>query len=254
MTKEDELLMALGDEAKARDAEDERWWQAVESRDASGIPSEDPAHLDALRPLDSAEMDGIAAFLLGEAPAAKQEAPAVEPEGAKVISIFKARRWVAPFGATIAAAAVALFMVRPPIDESAQYPRYSLEVRSGEKPTRGPDDGQPQVGVTLYSDGALFDFVLVPDTSLTAEDTVALRAVIVDAAGGAKAWDAPSERLQGGTFRVRGQIGQDLQLEPGAYQLVFFVGAPSSLEKDLTAASQAPPAGVQRFAAPIELR
>lgn len=238
MNRDEDLLEALGEAAKDRDEEDDRWWDAVAAKDASALPSEEA--VEALRPLDDAEMDGIADMLLAA------EKPAVEADegGAKVVSIFSARRWAAPAGALLAVAAAALLFLSTPND--AMLPRYALDVRSGEKVVRGDDHTQTEI--TAYSDGATFDFVLVPDERVT--EDVALAAVVIGD-GGEKIWDAPFTRLDGGTLRVRGVVGEQLDLAPGDWRVVFFVGPKDRLP---TTPTNETPSGVQRFEAQIRVR
>ncbi len=277
MNRDDDLLEALGAEAQALDEEDDRLWEAVQRGDADALPSE--AALDALKPLDDAEMEDIVSGLLGGAVASGgpegvaaqvAEVEAVDAmavgaakategaagalgagvggapataEGAQVVSITSARRWAGPVAALVAiAAAVMLFVATP---DHAALPRYALDVRSGEKVVRSDD--APVGDVTAYSKGAVFDFVLVPAAKVT--EDVALAAFLIGDAG-PRAWDAPAQRLDGGTFRVRGTVGDQLDLEPGTYRVVFFVGARDALP---SAATEDAP-GAQRFEATIRVR
>lgn len=286
MNRDEDLLEALGDAANERDEEDDRWWAAVEAEDAAALPE---GAVDALRPLDDAEMDDIVGDLLGrmgasassEAPLAGADVagvialgaakategaagalapgvpgtpeagpigvagPAEDRAEAKVVSISSARRWGAPAAALLAAAAAILLFVLP-ADPTA-LPHYSLDVRSGEKVVRS--DEAPTGDVTTYSDGAIFDFVLVPDTTVT--EDVALVAVVIGE-GGARAWNAPTEALTGGTLRVRGKVGEQLDLAPGAWRVVFLVGAKGAMPKDPVAAMD--DSDLQRFEAKILIR
>lgn len=255
MSRDEDLLEALGAAAKERDEEDEGWWEAVENEDASALPSKEA--IAALRPLDDDEMDAIAGDLFGATASGgdARERPVAEPPtsaqrseaspGAKVVSITSARRWVGSAAAVLAVAAAVLLFVRAPDD--AELPRYALEVRSGEKVVRGED--VPTGDVTAYSNGAVFDFVLVPDAAV-AED-VGL-AVFVVGDGGTHVWDAPYQRLDGGTFRVRGTVGDQLDLAPGTWRVVFLVGPPDALSSD--PASVDSTSGVQRFEALVRIR
>jgi hypothetical protein len=197
-----EELRAVARE-QARDAE--RWWEGVDSGNASLLPKGSPP-LEALRPIDDHERVQIATALFGE-----QRAPR--------------RRWlwvVSASSVAIAAtiAAIALRVPTPIAD-------YTMNVQGGDRAWRSNDALLPTI--PQYRSGSRLEVVLQPETVV--EGSLEVSAELVGKR--TVAWPTPIERGRGGTFRLIADVGSELILEPGAWKLVVRVGGPDNSGQSL---------------------
>ncbi|RMH16798.1 MAG: hypothetical protein D6696_17360 [Acidobacteria bacterium] len=127
-----------------------------------------------------------------------------------------------------ALAAAALVLLLQPAAHLAPLPAYDLvlhgavrERRSTAPPASG-DEGR------IFARGNLFDLQLVPAGEV--EGPVAVR-VFRDGGSGFEPWTQAAElaTIEGGAIRIRGRLGEDLDLPPGEWRLVVAIGRPGEL-------------------------
>ncbi|MEZ4450570.1 MAG: hypothetical protein R3B09_13905 [Nannocystaceae bacterium] len=280
MNDDDRLLHALGAIAREGDAREgarEAW-----ERLAAGEGSIDDALAAGDPELSEAEARELAELLGGTgatgatgASATSAEAALVErmagalaqgtgsmgpvlearqdasPEGppAPPIDLAQARarrRWFGVGGGALAAAAVVLLWLRSgdPVATVA-LPEYGLvarnqtvQVERGDPPAEGP---------ARYQAASEIDWVLAPEEPIAAATAVA---ILVEGRGPAMLVRPPVERSQEGALRIRGRLGERLELPPGRYTLRFLIGPAEGLPEAPAEVDPALAGGVVREATP----
>ncbi len=205
---------------------------------------------EAFRPLDASFRDRVLGAI--ETQGLKEELPVrgetVRPDDATssinqwLSKIFSFERWLLPaWPAGLAAtAAVVFLLIRGPGVELSPLPGYDLELQGGVMALRSgepTDTATPSVFVT----GSRLELVLRPHTAVP--DEVAVQCFLAGA-GELEPWNAPAEVFPTGTVRIAGEIGRDLEIEPGQWTLWAVVGRPGQLPDAVTLTNHlAAPAG-----------
>ncbi len=249
---EDTILKALAETARARAADerarlDERWdrfaagelsdEQMAELEESAARSPEGAEAFAAFRPLGDDFAARTAAAIRAERGA--QAEPIPEHHRASVLPFEKKsekrletkrpqRMWA--LGLAAAAALIAAVTVGPLLRRgpSGPLPDYTAELMGGNAEVRG--EVLPMAEALVLTTGAPFELVVRPETPTT--EKLALRCFLVPADGGAArpfpACDK-AERSPQGSFRVRGVVGQEIDLETGTWELWTIVGRAGAL-------------------------
>jgi hypothetical protein len=233
---EDELLRAVAQIARSERADElsglEERWRALcagelpeeEERRLHELAASSPEHaraLEAYAPLEERFRDDMVRLLL---PADHAETRRNDPAGARSRwswwSFPKLRAVVLLPAAAVAVLALVLLLPRgglPPL------PSYSAELHGGVQQTRAAGVAEPEMPRLV--DGSILTLVLRPSTAV--EGRLAVRCLLVH---GDEVLERrlPLEIAETGAVRVEAELGRDLVLEPGPWQLVAVVSRPGA--------------------------
>jgi hypothetical protein len=232
-----DLARIARDEAAAR-AEDPRWERLARGelsaadeaeirRQAAGDP-EIAALYEAFRPLSDETKGRIADRVLAA------EASRHGHGTARVVPFRPLRRAAIVAIPLALAAAVALWVARPPTDTGAvasadaPLPEYALGVTGGDRATRSGDAPHGNGAIELRRESRL-ELVLRPSKPITG--AVAARGFLVQGAD-ARAWNPAMEVSGDGAIRAAGPAGAFLGVPAGAWDVVLVVGRAGGLPSD----------------------
>ncbi len=164
------------------------------------------------------------------------------------------RRFVVWGGGLGLAAAAALVAVLVLPGSLRPLPTYTVALRSGDGSVRGV--GPNPTSPPTFSKGSRFELVLRPATAVAGE--VALRCFLISSEGGARRAFPACNRAEssgGGSLRVVGTVGAEIELVPGDWTLWALVARPGELPADPPIpGSAAPVAGDRWLAIPVAIR
>lgn len=236
-----ELAQVIRDrEAEERSRFDERWdrlsagtlsqEEEAELRALAETSEEARAAYEAFRPLGADFQARVVQKIQEQRPA-----PAAEPEVTKLppkplpFRPFTPQilRWAGWSTAAAAAAVAALMMIPPP-----QMPDYTSAPIRGDQEFRG-ETQEPSTGTPVFSPGSTLTFNAYPEQAVTG--TVKAQAY---AAHGSELILLEREpEVVKGTVRLRGTLGEEIQLPPGDWRIWIVVGRPGKIpaKRDLQA-------------------
>lgn len=237
--REDSRLNALGRTAREDEAAaglDERW-----DRLAAGTASpEEVAELEALAASSPEAREIFEAFRpLGSGFEARvvAAAQAALPKPRPRLLPFRlpARPVWASLGAAGAVAAALWLFVRP--SHLLPLPDYTLQLSAGDQSERG--DELTPAALPAFSPGSLLTLRLEPREAPEGEAEVRCCFFLRD--GEEVSWRAKVETGTAGIVRVRGTLGEDLTLSPGAWTVWAVIGRRGEMpgEEELVAALEA---------------
>ncbi len=218
-----------------------------QAEEAEGLGSAaDAGEENPYRPLDEAEMGGIADFLMALPGGAAEPTPKAAPEPPGNVLKFPAKAavpapvstqrtggrrlllWAAPLAAAAVVGAAVLLPKTPSPASPSSLPGYALSARAfGAQDLRG--EPVKPAEVLRFTAGDRFDFVLRPAQAVPGG---AVEAAFYIARGDAVSpWSPPVERDPSGALRVTGAVGPAgaLQGPPGPATLVFVLAGPGAL-------------------------
>lgn len=218
-------------EAEERDQLDERWdrlsagelspEEEAELRALAETSEEAREAYEAFRPLGAEFQARMVSTLLAEL---KGRAPA-EPEEQRSW-ILRFRPTITRFGGWVTATAAALYLLVRIIAPQPPLPAYASNLTGGVQAYRGESD--PAKGLPVFVPGSLLTLDVRPQQSVTgrveAHGFLARGAEIV-------AWEPPPpfDISDKGAVRLRGTLGQDIQLPPGNWRIWVVVGRPRKI-------------------------
>jgi hypothetical protein len=253
MNMDDLLLKELGNLAqREEEAErarfDERWdrltagsltaEQETELKALAGSSPEARETYEAFRPLGADFQARVVSAINSER---ASEAPEAEPreEKPRVLPFRRvARRVEVWFGAAAAAAAGVFFLVHSPSQLPVPHP--TVEVIGGDKATRGGDSG-PTSGMRVFSPGSMLELRVGLQPPQKTRDLEA-HAFRVHAGKEKEPWASVSgfnvDKGDNGVIRLRGEVGEQIQLPVGLWQICVVISRPgkSPQEGELSAA------------------
>ena len=205
-------------------AEDRRELEARAGESATGA-----AAWEAFRPLGADFRQQLAAKLTAAAGAEEPVAPKTPVKGQVVpFERPRRRRWV-QWSIPAAAIAASLVLVFRPLGEMPPLPSYEIVVGGTVAEQRSVSAPDPE-GVQPFAAGNRFELVLTPLTAV--EGAVSAKIWRLQAGQLRALSSPPPEVAASGTVRLRGTVGEGLDLPQGRSSLVVVVGRSGELPGD----------------------
>ena len=158
-----------------------------------------------------------------------------EPASPRTVRRSMPKPWLA-LAAALALAAVALWLMPGVIDRggpSASLPGYVAELTGERSERRGESEAQRRAVPEIVL-GDTFRLTLRPEDDVPGD--VAFAFYLAGADGELRPWlDAVDyARSESGSVRIEGVLGEQLEIEPGRWTLVFLYGSPDRLPEPAT--------------------
>jgi len=251
---EDRLLEAVAGVVRADEAEDRRRFDDRLRRLSAGTLPEveraaflaeaegsEEARLDyeTFRPLG----DDFRARVLGELQertgGSGDEPAAGAPEPAAVVPIDRRRVPVPRSWLAVAAALVLVVagfwlgrVLRGPAVGGFELPSYLAELEGAIQTFRSPD-ADPG-GVPAFAVGGRFRLLLRPEREVATDPDFTF--FLAGAGGELRPWDVGYRMSPDGSIEIEGTLGDDLEISPDRFTLVFLYGRPGALPEPATLA------------------
>ncbi len=134
--------------------------------------------------------------------------------------------WLGGSAAAAALAAAGLVLVLWPRTDLEPLPGYFAELSGGVQEMRGPETPPWPSATTVFAPGNTFDLVLRPDRAVTGPVEVR---IFLEHEQTLREWRVPRDIVDTGAARIRGEVGLEIDLPPGASTLYVVLGRPGSL-------------------------
>lgn len=249
---QDDLLDALGHLARQEeDAERQRFDERLRRLSAGTLSAEEEAELRAeaensdearedyetFRPLDGGFNERVLQALPGRRKenADKAPLPFRQPARQRPGTLLTTRPWLsAAAGVTLAALTLwlAISWLTGPAGNRSEFPLpvYSAELDGARQSTRSPNTAPD--ALPSFTLGSRYELTLTPEAAVATEPQT--RFYLAGDDGVLEAWPVSKTTTAEGAVQVAGILGEDLDVAPGSWTLVFLYGRPGELPQPTT--------------------